>query len=574
MNELRQAAAYLQRYLQGTGLRLAACLLLGVLQSAGLVPMAWLIRRAFDQDIPSHNIRVLVLNAGGILALTLLTSALSLLTRLISLRITKEIVARIRRDVIQRIYSLPRSFHDAADRGALHNLIVQDTQQMDMMIGALIPAATTTLQGLALLPILAAMDMKLLGLALIATPAMRLFSRRIGVRVRRATVVQREAFTEFSGGVQAALHNMDLTHYQSAVGLEIERQQCRIEDVRTTQQHQGWMQALYGAVQATAIGVTGVLIVVAGGMQVAAGEISTGTLLSFYAATLFLTNSASQVVSAIPGLLTGFESLRALQAFHELQALKPYRGAQRVEFQRELRISDISFSYGSKKILDRLSLELRRGTLTVLIGANGGGKTSLARLILGLYRPSEGYLSVDGVPFDEIDLEHFRKGVSFTAQDPELLAGTIRENIGYALEAGCEEQVKQACEIALVNSFVELLPDGYNTLVGEGGAALSGGQRQKIAIARAIARLPRLLILDEPTNHLDPESAEKLMRNLTALPGNPAVLIITQDRAVPFFATACYRLQLGVLTRERSAEALPELEGISVGKGRAAYPRL
>ncbi len=565
MTELRQVAAYLRRYAQGTGFRLASCLLLAILQSAGLIPMAWLIRRAFDQVIPSHDIRLLVFTAGGILAVTLLTNGLSLLSRVISLRITKEIVAGIRRDLVQRIYSLPRSFHDTADRGALHNLIVQDTQQVDLMIGALIPAATAALQGLALLPILAFMDAKLLCLVLIATPAMRLFSRSIGASVRRSTVVQREAFTKFFGGVQAGLQNMDLTHHQSAVGLEIERHQCRIEDVHTTQRHQGLLQALYGAAQGAVISVTGLLILVAGGMQVAAGELSTGTLLSFYAATLFLTNCASQAVSAIPWLLTGLESLCALHAFDELQTRHPYRGAERVELQHEIRISDISFSYGSNKILDGLSLALRRGTVTVLIGENGGGKTSLARLILGLYRPSEGTLSVDGVPFDEIDLEHFRKGVSFSAQDPELFAGTIWENIGYGLEGRCEERVGQACEIALVKGFVDLLPDGYNTPVGEGGAALSGGQRQKIAIARAIARLPTLLILDEPTNHLDPESAEKLMRNLTGLQGNPAVLIITQDQAIPPYATASYRLQGGRLTLEKNlaGERTPELDEIS-----------
>ncbi len=564
MNGTRQIALYLRRYLPGMGPRLIACLLLGMLQSAGLVPMAWLIRRAFDQVIPSHNVRLLVFTAGVILGATLLTSTLSLLTRVISFRITKEMVAGIRRDLIQRIYSLPRSFHDTADRGALNSLIVQDTQQVDTMIGALIPAATAALQGFVVLIVLAVMDAKLLSVVLIASPAMRLLSRRIGVRVRRSAVAQREAFAEFFGGVQAGLQNMDLTHSQSAAPLEMERHQGRIEKVRATQQHQGWLQGVYGMAQGIVVGITGLLIMVAGGMQVAAGGLSTGTLLSFYAGTLLLTSCASQVMSAVPGLLAGLESVQALYSFNELQTRNPYCGTARVELRHQLKIQAISFSYGSKKILDRLSLELRRGTLTVLVGANGGGKTSLARLILGLYRPSEGELSLDGVPFEAIDLEHFRKSAAFSAQDPQLFAGTIGENIRYGLDAGCDEKVEQACKIALVHDFVELLPDRYNTRVGEGGAALSGGQRQKIAIARALARLPRLLILDEPTNHLDPESAEKLMRNLARLPGNPAVLIITQDAAIPPYATACYRLQQGRLTEETSALARPfaELEGV------------
>ncbi len=563
---IRQTAIYLRRYLRGMGVRLAVCLLFGLLQSVSVLPVAWLIRRVFDQVIPAHNVRLLLLNAGGILISGLAAGAFGLLTRTISLRVTKRVIAEIRQDLIRQYYDLPRSFHDTTDRGALHNLVVQDTQQLDSMINTLIPAVTGGLQGLALLLILAVLDAKLLFIVMLAVPAMRLVSRRISAKLRVSALEQRKAFAQFSSAVQLALQNLDLTRYQSAERLETNRHYVRIQELRTLQERLAWLQTAYATAQSTLISVAGLVVLVAGGIEVAAGSITVGALLCFYVAMALLSSSASQVLGSVPIVMSGFESLRALAAFTEVQAAPPYRGTKRVELQRELSVHDISFSYGSKQILERLSLTLRRGTISVLIGTNGGGKTSLARLILGLYRPTKGYLAVDGIPFDEIDLEHFRRGLSFTAQDPELFTGTIRQNICYGLAANDEETFERACALALVDEFVQRLPNGYETRVGEEGAALSGGQRQKIAIARALARQPKLLILDEPTNHLDPDSVEKLMRNLQNLPGNPAVLIITQNQAISRNRAICYRLSECRLVRELGGAVKPiaDLEEMSI----------
>jgi ABC-type multidrug transport system fused ATPase/permease subunit len=562
MSEIRRTARYLRRYLDGVGIRLSISLLFGFLQSASVLPVAWLIRRAFDQVIPAHNIRLLVFIAAAIMLATLATSGFGLATRLISLRATRRFIAKIRTDLIVQYYQFPRSFHDKVDRGTLHNMLVQDTQQLDTMINALIPAASAALQGLAFMIVLGVLDAKLFCIVILAVPAMRQFSRRIGARVRISAVENREAFARFSNGAHLGLTNMDLTRYQTAEGFEIERHRARIDKVRSVNEKLAWLQTAYGIVQSTVVSLTGVLILVLGGIEVANGRLTIGALLSFYVVMALLSNCASQVMGSVPAFLTGFESLRALSAFAELMTEPPYRGTRRMEFQNELSIHNVSFSYGSKKMLQRVSLQLRRGAISILLGTNGGGKTSLSRLILGLYRPSEGYLAADGIPFDEIDLHYFRKGLAFTAQDPELFAGTIRENICYGLEPEQQSRFQEACVIALVDEFVQRLPDGYNTRVGEDGAALSGGQRQKISIARALARMPKLLILDEPTNHLDPASVGKLMANLTtALAGNPAVLIITQNQSIVGFANFCYRLSEGTLEPVQNLGCRSAVEG-------------
>ena len=183
-----------------------------------------------------------------------------------------------------------------------------------------------------------------------------------------------------------------------------------------------------------------------------------------------------------------------------------------------------------------------------MMGANGAGKTTVARLILGLYKPDKGELLADGISYQRLDIEHLRQAMAFTPQDPVLFAGTIWENLSYGILETDSEKVKRACQIALVDDFVRLLPKGYDTEVGDDGGTLSGGQRQKIAIARALARLPRLLILDEPTNHLDRLSAHKLLYNIKAMPDQPTILMITQDLAIAREAEFYCWLENGRLT--------------------------
>jgi ABC-type bacteriocin/lantibiotic exporter with double-glycine peptidase domain len=233
------------------------------------------------------------------------------------------------------------------------------------------------------------------------------------------------------------------------------------------------------------------------------------------------------------------------------------------EFGGDIELCSVSFRYKTKDVLRNLSIKLKQGSFTSIMGPNGEGKTTIARLILGLYRPDEGMLRADGISYEKLDIEQLRQSMAFAPQDPVLFTGTIWENVAYGIPEEDAVHVKRACEIAMVDDFARYLPGGYNTEVGEDGSSLSGGQRQRIAIARALARRPRLLILDEPTNHLDPLTAQQLFRNLKSMLGACTALIITQDPAVARQAEFLYRLENGNLQSLEGAsrfdiERIPE----------------
>ena len=536
--------------LRGVRLRLLACITLAVLQSVTLVPIAWLIRRAFDVIIPSRNGTALLLTGAALVSLNLLSNGMALTTRFLSLRMTKRVIARTRESLLLRCYELPRAFHDQADRGKLHTLVVQDTELVDVMINAITASLLPSLVlSCALLVVLIVLNPELVALLTVVAPVLLLVNRKLGQRVKARVNRFRDSFKEFSTGAQFVLQRLDLTWCQSAEQFESQRQQLHVGRLRVDSERMAWLQTAYGLIQSSVMNFAGIVILVVAGTEVASGKISLGTAVSFCVVVGMLCSSLQQVFNSVPHVITGQQSLSAVHSFCSLTAKSPYDGTAKVQFAGAIELSSVCFGYNSRPVLEEVSLRLSPGSITAIIGSNGGGKSTLARLIFGLYRPQSGRLLADGVPYNELDVRHLRQFMGLVPQDAMIFAGTIWENISYGLPDEKAQDVLCACRVSLVDDFVRSLPHRYDTQVGEDGANLSGGQRQKISIARALARRPRLMILDEPTNHLDPESVQQLVRNLQSMPERPTTLIITQDRAFAQQAERRYLLQERKLRR-------------------------
>lgn len=558
---------YLWRYLRNLRFRLLGCIALALLQSVSLLPIAWLVKRIFDTEIPHHNIPGLFLVGFGILVLNAAFSGLTLATRFASLRTTKKAVTAIRCDLVAQCQSLPRAWHDTADRGELHTLLVQDTQLLDVMLNAIIANLLPSLVlGVALAVLMARINLRLLLLLSLVLPVLILLNRGLGSKVKSRVTRNRFAFKRFSSGVQFMLRRIDLARYQSAVEQEAQRQQEHIETLRIDSERMAWLQAAYTLAQSATVMLASILILVVGGIDVAAGRSTMGSLMSFYVATVLLSGSLQQLFTAVPRVMEGRQALGALHAFACEKAGTFYTGTLQIAFQGAIEFDSVSFAYGARPILQDVSLRLEPGSITAIVGPNGGGKTTLARLILGLYKPHLGRILADGTPYDRLDIAALRRFIAFTPQDPIIFAGTIWDNLTYGLSGEESDQVLHACRIALVDEFAQRLPRAYETEVDEDGSVISGGQRQKIALARALARHPRLLILDEPTNHLDPESAATLLSSLASLPGNPAILVITQDSGFAQAIPRRYLLNQCKLTPVQS----PSSEGRA--QARAAEP--
>ncbi|RJQ34483.1 ABC transporter ATP-binding protein [Candidatus Parcubacteria bacterium] len=206
---------------------------------------------------------------------------------------------------------------------------------------------------------------------------------------------------------------------------------------------------------------------------------------------------------------------------------EPDDGARRFGFQRAIEFSHVGFSYtGEKKVLDDASFSIVKGSLTGLIGPSGSGKTSIADLLLRLFEPTSGIISIDGEDIRSFDISDWRRSIGYVSQDMFLLNDTVAANIRFYNSEMSDENVREAARFANCTEFIEKLPQKFETVIGERGIMLSLGQRQRIILARVLARKPEILILDEATSALDNESERLVQEAIEGLKQNITIFII------------------------------------------------
>ena len=252
---------------------------------------------------------------------------------------------------------------------------------------------------------------------------------------------------------------------------------------------------------------------------------------------------------------SAYWSLRAKIEATE-QEREEYAGGIVPRFERAVRFEAVSFAYARRPILERVSLEVARGSLTAIIGPSGAGKTTIVDLIIGLLAPQSGRVLIDGVDLAEVDLRAWRSQIGYVPQETLLLHASVRVNVTLGESRFTDGDVEQALRAAGAWAFVAALPEGLDTVVGERGTRLSGGQRQRLTIARALVHKPRLLILDEATSALDPASEAAICTTLHELRASLTILAISHQSAILEAADRAYRLaDGGVLEIDPAAPA-------------------
>jgi ABC-type multidrug transport system fused ATPase/permease subunit len=217
--------------------------------------------------------------------------------------------------------------------------------------------------------------------------------------------------------------------------------------------------------------------------------------------------------------------------------------------------------------LEEASFEARPGTITAIVGPTGSGKSTLMALLLRLFDPDRGAIEIDGVDLRRLQVASLRRRVAIALQENVLFGATIRENIRYALPDASDEQVRSAARVACADEFVSALPEGYDALLGERGAKLSSGQRQRLGIARAVLKAPDILVLDEPTASLDAATEQQVMRALSEWGAARTIFLITHRLSTVRRADQIVYLSEGRVIEQGTHEALMQRSG-------GAYRRL
>lgn len=545
---------YLQFY-QGSRFYFILNIFLSVLLSITVVPIALMVRLIFDEAIPKKNVSQLIGFSIIIFILYILNGGLTLWSRYISLNITKVAIKRMRDEIVKKIYVFPRSYYTAKDHMVFHTRIVQDTLRVDVMSNALVAQFfPSILIIVGLIGFLVYLNIFLFLFLISIAPLLIIFNKYMGRNIRKKVNSFHRYFEVFSKRISTILEILDLTRIRSCENDEIQEQKKIHDELRKRSTAQAWFNAAYQIIQKTTIVSMGIIILTAGGYFIILDKMTLGALFAFFAATGLLRNYLLIVAGVIPNIIEGNESLKGLYKIMTARLPLPYTGKKKIKFKGQVSFKNVDFRYGSHQVLNQISFTLVPHKVTCILGPNGSGKSTIANLILGFYRPEGGQVFAGNHPYEKLDLIYLRRFFGVVQQNPIILPGSIYENITYGLPKVKKEKLLKVLKLTLCEEFINKLPEGLNTQIKEKGQILSGGEIQRIAIARALLGDYKLLILDEPTNHLEQAVMKKILTNIRNLKASPTVIMFTLAKPATNLADSILILKNGRIINKKGTK--------------------
>ncbi len=511
-----------------------------------------------------------VLFIAAALALTLILRLAAILlnvwqTRTFSLA-AKEAVYRIRRRMLDRLSGIALSEYETLGSGKVTSHFVTDLNAVDSFLGASVSGfivAALSLVGVSI--ILLWMHWQLALFILLLNPVVILFSTRLGKRVKELKKRENSAFEAFQSALAETLDALAQIRAMNRERHYLARVAEQAAGIRRHAAAYAW--------KSDALSRVSFFVFLAGFdafralamFMVVYSDLTIGQMMAVFGYLWFMMSPVQEIINiqhawyAANGALGRINRLLALKPVESWPArADPFSGRETVG----LTLEGVSFAYtDGEPILDRVDLAIAPGEKVALVGASGGGKSTLVQVLLGLYPAQTGTLRFDGVPVEEIGWERVRDNVGAVLQHPVLFNDTVRANLDMG-QTRTDDELWQALAIAQLQDVVAQLPKGLDTVVGRQGVRLSGGQRQRLAIARMILARPRLVILDEATSALDAQTERHLHQALAGFLRGRTTLIIAHRLSAVRQADRILVFENGRVVEEGSHEALMRRGGL------------
>jgi len=503
-----------------------------VIQILGIVP-PMIIQNILDGVIVHQNVNLLHLLIVGLIISNLFTQLTATIRAMLANFMVRKLDFTMMSQFLRHTMSLPYSFFAKRKTGDIFARFQENATIRAFLTESTISTVLNLLMifiyftvlflyNVRLTLLLIAFVIPILVLTVLVTPRVKKYAREVFA----ATTDAKSYLMESIGGAET-VKGMGI---ERPVRLKWETKYAKALEVQFRSQSFNISMGFCGQLLNSA---TTISILWAGASLVLSRELTIGQLIAFNA----LMGSVLAPLMGLVGLWSLLNDASvAMERLGDVLDLEPEQKpedlASRVvipELQGDIRFEGVYFRYGGTDtpyVLENISLDIKPGELIAIVGRSGSGKTTLAKLLVGFYPPSEGRLTVDGYDIGTVDKEYFRQQVGYVMQSNLLFSGTIAENIACGSDEPDRRRIEEVAKRADAHGFISKMPQGYQQLVGERGTGLSGGQIQRLCIARALYRDPRLLVLDEATSALDSQSESNIIANLDEiLKGRTAVVI-------------------------------------------------
>ncbi len=495
--------------------------------SSGLgVVSPFLLRSLLDSGIPHRDTTLISLLAGGMIVIAVLTAALGVVQTFLSTQVGQRVMHDLRSAVYRRLQQMSLAFFTRTRTGEVQSRISNDiggVQEVVTSTATSVVSSGTTVAATVISMFL--LDWRLAAFSLGLLPLFVLITRRVG-RQRRAIATNRQrSMADISALVQESLSVSGILLGKTMgrgpeLAERFERESSQLADLEVSASMAGrW---LMGAVQMT-FSIMPAAVYWFGGLAFAHGwaVISIGTLVAFTTLQTRLFFPIGQLLNVQIEVQTSLALFDRIFEYIDL----PVEIVERpdpttldaVRVRGDVAFEHVWFRYGDEWTLNDISFAVPAGTRTAIVGETGSGKTTLGYLVARLYEPQEGRVTIDGADVRDLSLASLADAVGVVSQETYLFHASVRENLRFARPSASDPELEAAAAAARIHHVIAALPDGYETVVGERGYRFSGGEKQRIAIARTILRNPPILVLDEATSSLDAETEAAVQEALDRL---------------------------------------------------------
>ena len=488
---------------------------------------------------------------------------IGIIERIMTLRFQQEITFNTQTALFDHVLRFPLSFLKEKQVGYLMSRVSSDMSLLQHFFSSAVPQLATNISYLLFgFIILFTLNNKL-SLALLAIlPVLVFINYFFAARARAVSYREMERHAQVSRDMQEVFSGAEVIKAYVSEKREVEKVSGRIRTLFSTRLKSTILTAMSGSLTRATKLVCTLFIVLLGVNAIHKGAMTVGDFTAFIVYVVYLSGRMTGISSTLITLQSVFASMgRLLEMFNTVPEFGDEKSADGLikpqKIMGEIRFEDISFSYEKDKpVLKNITFTVQPGEVIALTGASGAGKTTLINLLLKFYRPQSGRIFLDKCELGEIDTQWLRRRIGVVSQEIFLFNDTVENNIKYGRPSAGMGEVIAAARNAGIHGYIETLEHGYDTIVGERGANLSTGQRQRISIARTFLKDPPILIFDEPSSALDADTETALKDSLGRLTRNRTTFIISHRMSMTDVAGRIFELEGGRIVEKRAGHGM------------------
>ena len=525
--------------------------------------IAWLLDPAIEKIfIDKDQSLIFVIPLAIIVAFA--TKGISLyVAKSLMIQVGEEISKALQFDMLKSLIKADTQSIDKKHSGKfISNLTYDVTHITNLLSNAILILFKDSLTLIGLLSVMFIQNWKLSLISIIMIPIASIFARTLCKRMKKIVTQAQERSGFLISYLVELFKNHKIAKIFQKEEYEVKRADSHLTELMNKNKKIATVLIRMSPIMEVLTGIMIAILIYYSGKLIVNGEIDVNNFFSFLAAMMLAYQPVRSLTSLNIVVNEGLSAAdRILPIVDTENLIKNSENAYSIKIkENKINFKNIYFKYESseKNVLEDINLEFKGGKMTALVGHSGSGKSTILNLIPRFYQPQSGEISIDNQPINEVTVESLRNHISLVTQETTLFDDTIKNNIKYANESASDKEIFEVAKLSNSHEFIEKLPDKYDTKIGENGVRLSGGEKQRISIARAMIKKSSIILLDEATSSLDSQTESKIQEALNTLTKNKTTIVIAHRLSTILNSNNIYLINNGKVIDSGKHENLLE----------------